>query len=367
MPLFETVFQEKPVIVLEIGSAYTKIGFCGEAHPRFILPTEIESIRDVLKKTEKNLYDQCVDFFNKIFFDYLLVSPKDRKVSIVESTIATPTIIRECFAKVLFQHYEVASILFLPLHLVALSTLAVDTALVVDIGYKEAVVIPVYNGVQILNSWQAQPLGGEAVHDEIKANLILNGAKEEILTERVVEDIKVRTCFVTKQSRALAHRKNEELQACPDVDYPVDGSDVIKIPGHLREFAFEVLFPEDNDHLGLPYIIIDAIIKCPVDARKELAENILLIGGTSTTMGMKPRLRDELRTLIKSEYYKERLYIDDVKFHNAPAKPNFTGWLGGSIYSATDLISNSITRENYLKHPKIPDWIFYDGSSRTQG
>jgi actin-related protein len=46
-----------------------RIGFCGEAHPRFILPTEIESIRDVLKKTEKNLYDQAVDFFNKIFFE----------------------------------------------------------------------------------------------------------------------------------------------------------------------------------------------------------------------------------------------------------------------------------------------------------
>lgn len=250
----------------------------------------------------------------------------------------------------------------------SLSTLAIDTALVVDIGYKEAVVIPVFNGVQILKAWQAQPLGGESVHDEIKASLILNGVREEILSERVIEDIKVRTCFVTKQSRALARRNNESLQPCPDVDYPVDGSDVIKIPGNLREFAFEVLFPEDNDHLALPYIIIDAIIKCPVDSRKEIAENILLIGGTSSMMGIKARLRDELRTLIKSDFYKDRLYIDDVKFHSAPAKPNFIGWLGGSIYSATDLITNSITRENYLKHPKIPDWIFYDGSStRTQG
>lgn len=105
-----------------------------------------------------------------------------------------------------------------------------------------------------------------------------------------------------------------------------------------------------------------------MDSRKELAENILLIGGTSSAMGIKPRLRDELKALIKSDYYKERLYIDDVKFHSAPAKPNFTGWLGGSIYSATDLITNSISRENYLKCPKIPDWIFYDGkASRTQG
>lgn len=119
-----------------------------------------------------------------------------------------------------------------PLHLVALSTLAVETA-VVDLGYKEATVILFYSGVQVLNSWQAQPLAAEAVHHEIKANLLLNGVNEEILTDRVIEDIKVRTSFVTKMDRALAFKKNEALQHCPDVDYPVNGLDVIKIPGLL--------------------------------------------------------------------------------------------------------------------------------------
>jgi actin-related protein 10 len=89
MPLFETVFQEKPAIVLEIGSVYTKfvrisrairrfstfsfdfphrLGFSGEPHPRFILPTEIESIKDVLKKTDNSLYDQTAAFLTKLFF-----------------------------------------------------------------------------------------------------------------------------------------------------------------------------------------------------------------------------------------------------------------------------------------------------------
>lgn len=305
---------------------------------------------------------------NKItLFSNLLVSPKDRKIAIVESVL-TPTIIRESFAKVLFYHYEVASILFLPLHLVAISTLAIDTALVVDLGFKEAIVIPVFCGVQVLNSWQAQPLAAESVHDEIKSKLVLDGVREEILSEKIVEDIKVRTCFVTKQSRAMAFRNKEEIKPCPDVEYPVHGDEVIKIPGSLRETAFEVLFPEDNDFLGLPYIIIDAILKCDVDARKELAENILLIGGTASIAGIKPRLKNELMKLIKSDYYKDRLFVENIKFHSAPAKPNFTAWLGGSIYSATEIISNSITRENYLKSPKIPDWINYEGSSaRNKG
>lgn len=295
------------------------------------------------------------------------MSPKDRKISVVESVL-TPTSIRESIAKVLFFHFEVASVLFLPTHLVALSTLAVDSAVVVDLGYKETTVIPVYGGVQVLSSWQAQPLAAEAVHDEIKANLILNGVKEEILSDWVIEDIKVRTCFVTKQSRALALKKNEKIQTCPDVEYPVDGFDVIKVPGLLRENAFEVLFPEDNDRLGLPYIILDSILACPVDTRKQLAENILLIGGTANAQGLAARLKAELLTLLSSDYYKDRLFIQQVKFHTAPAKPNFTAWLGGSIYSSTDFVSNAITRENYLKSSKIPDWITYEGSSnRTQG
>lgn len=159
------------------------------------------------------------------------------------------------------------------------------------------------------------------------------------------------------------------MQPCPDVEYPVDGSDVIKIPGLLREIAFEVLFPTDNDHLSLPHIILDAILQCPLDTRKQLSENILLIGGTASSAGITSRLLTELMQLMSSEYYKDRLFINDVKFHAAPSKPNFTAWLGGSIYSSTDLISTAITREMYLKTSKIPDWVTFDGATagRTQG
>jgi actin-related protein 10 len=153
------------------------------------------------------------------------------------------------------------------------------------------------------------------------------------------------------------------------VDFPIDGQDVVKIPGLLREVAFEVFFPEDNDRLGLPYIILDTILKCPVDTRKELAANILLIGGTASAPGLTARLKSELLHLMTSDHYKDRLFVNEVKFHSAPSKPNFTAWLGGSIYSSTDLITNSITRESYLKSSKIPDWVSFDSAAglRTQG
>lgn len=90
-----------------------------------------------------------------------------------------------------------------------------------------------------------------------------------------------------------------------------------------------MLFPDDNDRLGLPYIILDSIMKCPLDMRRQLAENILLIGGTTMIMGLYSRLKSELLALLESDIYKNALFFNAVKFHTAPSKPNFTAWLGG--------------------------------------
>lgn len=378
MPLFDTVLQEKPAIVLEMGYAFTKLGFAGESHPRSIIPSEVldhrtrsSSQTTPNKKlfdyaSESELYDQLVEFLKTIFFKYVLVSPKERKVVIVESVLC-PTQIRENLAKALFCHFDVSSVFYVPTHLVVLATLAVDTALVVDIGYKEAAVVPVYSGVQAVFAWEAQPLAAEAVHDHIKGELILNGVEEQLLTDYVIEDIKVRTCFVTTKERATKWRAQEQFQTCPDVDYPIKGDEVIKISGTLRETAYEVLFPEDNDHLNLANIILNSILKCPKDMRKALAENIVLVGGTTMVLGLASRLKAELVALLQSEQYKDKLFLKTFKFHNPPSKANFTAWLGGSIYGATDLVlSKSIARETYCKHQQLPDFTNYD-ETRSHG
>lgn len=339
-----------------------RLGFAAEQIPRHIIPSRIE---DAATGGTKNLfnysddvefYNQAVKFFEKLFFKYILVNPKDRKVVLVESVLC-PTKFRETFARVLFCHFEVHSIYHVPLHLVSLCTLAIDTGLVVDLGYSEAIVIPVFSGVQVINAWEAQPLAAEAVHEQIKEKLILdNVASEDCLTDEVVEDIKTRACFVTTRERALKHRNNEEITPPKEADYPIKGDEIIQIPGTLRETAFERLFPEDEDRSGLPYIILESILKCPLDMRKVLAENIFLIGGTAMALGLKDRLKHELLALIESPYYADRLHVKEFKFHSGISQPNYTGWLGGSIYGATDMVnSGALTRESYLKDRKLPD------------
>lgn len=55
--------------------------------------------------------------------------------------------------------------MLLPIHLATISTLATDTVLVMDVGYEEATLIPIFAGVPILKAWQALPLGGRVVHE----------------------------------------------------------------------------------------------------------------------------------------------------------------------------------------------------------
>lgn len=57
--------------------------------------------------------------------------------------------------------------MLVPSHLVAVSTLGLSTALVLDVGYKEATLIPICEGVPVLKAWQALPLAGKAVHEYV--------------------------------------------------------------------------------------------------------------------------------------------------------------------------------------------------------
>jgi len=72
-------------------------------------------------------------------------------------------------------------------------------------------------------------------------------------------------------------------------------------------------------------------LQSPVDARKTLAENIIVIGGTSMLLGFKARLAEELRDLREKPRYKERLFVDAFKFHSPPGKENYVAWLGGQF------------------------------------
>ena len=128
----------------------------------------------------------------------------------------------------------------------------------------------------------------------------------------------------------------------------------------LAALACELFFKEQGE-LNLVKLILDAVLDCPTDARKQLISNLVLIGGTSMLAGLKHRLQQELiNTVNNSEFYKQRIFYKEFKFHQLPCKENYVCWLGSSIFGWTDAMNlKSITKEQYLKSngQVIKDWV----------
>ncbi|KXJ24727.1 Actin-related protein 10 [Exaiptasia diaphana] len=365
MPLFDIIGLggEKNAVVIDIGTAYTKCGFAKEAAPRHIIPsyithtvngtTNTEYVFENDKRNPDELYAVLRDFIHMIYFRYLLVNPRDRRVVICESVLC-PTLFRETIAKVLFKHFEVPSVLFAPCHLVSLFTLGVPT------------------GISIIKAVTGIPLAAKSIHEYLEKQLmdrslvqIEKGIKPlssvmASLPEDILEDIKVRTCFVAPK---FSGPKDEPRPASlvHQVDYPLDGGRILRIEGQIREQTYDILFDGDEEEKSIATALLDSLLMCPIDTRKTLAENIVVIGGTAMAPGFKHRLIQEIYILLQSPQYKDRLFIKTVKMHQTPVSSNCAAWLGGAIFGSLEILPDrSVTKEQYMQDKKIPDWMQCD-------
>lgn len=83
----------------------------------------------------------------------LLTDPKSRKVVLTESPLA-PIALKSTLADLLFHHFQVPSICFVPTHLMALLTTGTTTGLVIDCGNLETSILPVSYLYTVMNNSQ---------------------------------------------------------------------------------------------------------------------------------------------------------------------------------------------------------------------
>ncbi|XP_025775115.1 actin-related protein 10 [Puma concolor] len=307
MPLYEGLGSggEKTAVVIDLGEAFTKCGFAGETGPRCIIPSVIKKagLPKPIKVVQYNinteeLYSYLKEFIHILYFRHLLVNPRDRRVVVIESVLC-PSHFRETLTRVLFKYFEKISVL---------------------------------------------------------------GS----IPEGVLEDIKVRTCFVSDLKRGLKIQaakfnidgNTERPSPPPNVDYPLDGEKILHVLGSIRDSVVEILFEQDNEEKSVATLILDSLIQCPIDTRKQLAENLVVIGGTSMLPGFLHRLLAEIRYLVEKPKYKKVLGTKTFRIHTPPAKANCVAWLGGAIFGALQDIlgSRSVSKEYYNQTGRIPDW-----------
>ncbi|KAG7308971.1 hypothetical protein JYU34_004827 [Plutella xylostella] len=356
MPLYEGIalIQEKQAVVLDLGSEYTKFGFTGEPAPRCIVRSQFWSAAERRMKrvldyaTAEELYENLVHMLHLLYFRHVLVNPKERRVVVVESLLS-PTLFRDTLAKVLFEHYEVGGVVWADAARLAALTLGTPCALVVDVGYREAEVTAVLHSVPLIPALQWAAQGAGAVRGELRQRLDRDNGEELGLSDEVLEDIHVKTLFVANRERACQWDSPSPPAPAPSVQYPVAGRAAITVSGETRERSAEVLFQRDGDMTSLPDLVLTCIMKCPIDGRRPLAENILVTGGGAALPGLRARLAQELRYLLTQPPYNTSLKVPLIKFHRAASHENCVAWSGGAALAGDALAARAV------RSPR-PDW-----------
>ncbi|CDO68469.1 hypothetical protein BN946_scf184754.g3 [Trametes cinnabarina] len=216
-------------IILDPGSRIWKVGFSGEGKPRDVFLAEPDTGRSLWslnrapKPADRAEEDRVLEAklqacLRSLFHNSLLTDPKSRKVILVEHPLL-PIHIKEIIARVLFNNLQVPSISFASSHLLALLAAGRVTGLVLDCGHLETTVLPVYSFRPLYPHLRTTPLAGARLSTHIKALLLMFGTyippatslsaavnipaasrsvrvPQDLLTDKVIDEIKTRLCFV---------------------------------------------------------------------------------------------------------------------------------------------------------------------------
>ena len=350
------------------------------------------------------LRQMLVEFLYRVYYKKLSANSRERRVVVVESVLCSSEW-RNTLASVLFKSFKCVSLSFLTAHTASLYTLGISTALVLDAGYVDATVMAIGHGAHMLAACDYSDVGGaRRLHAEIRrmlerhALVRTNGDDSRLvplarcrtptaaatvvsIDERHIEDIKVRCCFVTsmERSRAIYHQlraltgtesgvvpldavsdddwrrlasSSGDLKLAPDCEYALNDEQTLVIPGHVRELALDVMFVGGRDS-SVHGLLVDALCGAPLDLRRQLIDNIVLIGGTCMLAGFKQRLLDEFKLAIRdtpqlanlekqSEEEEKKKDPEQkkkhIRVHVPPSHENCTAWLGASIYATLDTL-----------------------------
>ncbi|KAL3068569.1 hypothetical protein niasHT_030860 [Heterodera trifolii] len=404
--------DNRPAIVIEIGTRLTRIGFAGDFLPQEIFRSELVDPLDGpspsspialfdRSRTEQQQYEVLVKFFKNIVFGKLLTTVSSRRVVVIESLLVSNWQ-RNAIARALFQCPSLSahSILFAPSHLCCTFPFNTKTCLVIDMGADEAVLFPVAEGVLMLNSLETSVAPSATALEQNVRRLMAQfgrlrtGAEDDLegrpLTEteleqadrmRLWEDVAVRFCFATTTARGkriqtyLASSSSapsssadcsaafDAASAAPAVELQFGAAHLLTVPGIVREGAAEVFFSagDEEDVRSVTQMILDSVAKASIDLRRDFLRNLLLVGGVTRLPGFLARLKSELLGAIADGYHpKLSRKLHDISFYQFPAEFKgqlFCAWLGGAMFGAFDhsLDQRSLTRDEWMETKTLPD------------
>ncbi len=311
-------------IIIDIGSAYVKVGFAGEPSPRFVFPcltgtekyksvmvdvgarevyvgNDAMRMRGVLKVNypiqRGNIMDwnDYYEILNHIFYTLLRIEDLSKYPIIYVEHPFVPRETKEYIARVLFETHRVHSLIMMQSPILSSFSVGLTTGLVIESGDGVSWIVPIINGLIHHQAVQKLNLAGVDVNHNLKSLLMREGINiESSAAEEIIKEIKEKNCYFVLDPA-------NPPKATDTFTYPMPDGSVKEIPNHIFYEAPEVMFQPSMlgyNIMSIPQSIINCLQMLSNEHWAELLGHIVLSGGNLSYNGFEERLRHELNALL---------------------------------------------------------------------